>query len=288
MTKRTDIHRPSAIDPTDYDFVGFEHMKIETIGDAIANQIQRQRIQEHMARTGGTYSRHAHGGNCMVCGNANAIYTVLFYHEKTNTYVRMGQDCAEKVEADYPAEAFKKYRDAILAAEHAKAGKAKAQGVLANEGLTVAWDVYVAKPSGYEEGIIIDIVDKLVRYGSLSDKQYAYLRKLLGQIANRAERDAAKKAEHDAAAPCPTGRVRIRGRVLSIKIVQTQFGDVAKMLVKAETGFKVYGSVPAHIQVERGYLVEFDAKVEPSKDDPKFGFYSRPTKAQVLEAAETK
>jgi hypothetical protein len=242
-------------------------------------QHERERIKAHMAQTGGTYSKHAHGGNCMVCGNANAIYTVLFHHAKSNTYVRMGQDCAHKCDCAYDDNAFRRFCDAAVAAEHAKAGKAKAQGILTNEGLGNAWTVYNSDnpDNHYEENTISDMVGKLVKYGSLSDKQYSFMRSLLDKIANRAQIAAARAAERDAALPVPEGRMTIIGKVLSIKVKETRYGYVSKMLVQSRDGWKVYGSQPKHLNnVERGDIVEFTATIEKSKDDPKFGFFSRP------------
>src|ERR1700678_2644037 len=124
---RTDIHRPSVIDPSDYAFVAFECIKIEAgdIGACFYQQAQREIIRNHMAHTGGTYSSHSHGGNCRVCGNANAIYTVLFYHEKTNTYVRMGDTCAQKTDMAFSNAEFNRFRTAINDAREAQAGKKK-------------------------------------------------------------------------------------------------------------------------------------------------------------------
>jgi hypothetical protein len=55
-----------------------------------------------------------------------------------------------------------------------------------------------------------------------------------------------------------------------------------KMLVVTDTGWKVWGTMPAALDVDRGARVRFTATVKPSDDDPHFGFFSRPTKAQVL------
>lgn len=276
---RGDVHRPSAINPADYQFVGQECIRIEGIEDCYALKENRERIAAHMARTGGTYSNHAHGGNCMVCGSVNAIYTVLFYHEKTNTYVRMGQDCATKCEMGDES-AFNAFRAGILDARERLAGKQKAQALLSDHGLSAAWAIYEAgqKPDR-EESIIADIVSKLVKYGSLSEKQFSFLGKLVDDIAHRAEREAQRAAEHAAAKPCPTGRIKVSGTVITTKIQTSDFGNVLKMLVQSPDGWKVWGTVPRDLDVYKGDRVEFTAMVEPSKDDDKFGFFKRPTKA---------
>ncbi|MCP4994759.1 MAG: hypothetical protein GY934_13410 [Gammaproteobacteria bacterium] len=67
---RRDIHRPSAINVEDYEFVALECIKIEFFGDC---ELARRE------RTGGKWSSHAHGGNCHICG-AWMGYSVAFYH----------------------------------------------------------------------------------------------------------------------------------------------------------------------------------------------------------------
>lgn len=297
---RTDIHRPSAINPDEYEYVAQECLKVEGLGDCEILLEMRRRIQEHMARTGGHYATHQHGGNCMVCGNVLATYTILFWHRPTNTYVRMGSECADKcaMGGNFNTSAF---RAAVHDALQAKAGKKKAQAMLAKLGLEECWKIWENPPQGkpigqhyagcdpsgyyalpYEESTIIDIVGKLVKFGSISDAQINFLRKLLTQISTRAEREAKRKAEHDKAADCPTGRLEIRGEVLTIKVQENQFGYVTKMLVRADSGYKVWGTRPSGLNVERGAIVAFTATVEPSPDDPKFGFFSRPTKAREI------
>lgn len=291
--KRIDQHRPSAILTDEYEYVGQECMRGESLGDCRVMDVERQRIREHMARTGGTYSRHEHGGNCMVCGSVHAIYTILFYYHQNNTYIRMGADCATKCEmsGDYDVNAF---RRAIQDARQAQAGKAKAQLILTDAGLTKCWTLYTAmnEPlcdceipcnhlSRWEnqhkaEQIIGDIVGKLVKYGNLSDKQLKFLRKLLVDIDEREARDLREKEERKSASDCPTGRIKIEGEVLGVKTVDTEWGLVTKLLVKHATGYKVWGSQPARMNAEKGDQIKFTATVTPSPDDSKFGFYKRP------------
>ncbi|MET4240333.1 hypothetical protein [Bradyrhizobium sp. RT10b] len=286
---RTDIHRPSAIIPEDYLFVAFEYLRIDGLGDAAFLMAERQRLRAHMERTGGTYASHTHGGNCHVCGSANAVYTAMFYHAKTNAYVRTGLDCAEKLECA-GVEAFR--RNVATALEQ-KAGKRKAAATLAAGGLSKAWAVYEAEPAESdrrEESIIRDIVGKLVKYGSLSPAQFGLLGKLADAITRRSEIDAQRAAENAAAAPVPVceKRMTVEGTVLSIRTPDYQRGDCGpvRMLVQHPTGWKVWGSVPSAVlpDLSKGSRIRFDAAVKVSDKDSKFGFFSRPTKAAVLKA----
>lgn len=81
-----------------------------------------------------------------------------------------------------------------------------------------------------------------------------------------------------AADPVPTdgARQEFCGEVLTT--------NAYKMLFRDGRGFKLWGSVPSGISnVSRGDRVSFVARVEASAADPKFGFFSRPTKAQYIE-----
>jgi hypothetical protein len=282
--KRTDIHRPSVINPDEYEFVAFEYIKVNGLGDAIALKAQRDIIAEHMRLTGGKYSGHEHGGNCMVCGNVNALYTVLFHHKATNVYVRTGQECADKMHLAYSEGDFKAFRKRIESALEAKAGKAKAQAILSDAGLERCWTIYTAEDRAAhksEELTICDIVGKLVKYGSISDKATDYLKSLVHRVDNRVAVEAERAAQHEAAAPCPTGRVEISGTVLAVKSSEGYAGRTeTKILVQAEAGFKVWGTRTANF--EKGDKVVFTATVTPSSDDPKFGFFKRPTKARLV------
>lgn len=282
---RTDAHRPSAIEPADYDFVAFEYLRVDGIGDAQFLMAERARRTAHMNRTGGTYSGHEHGGNCGVCGSANAIYTALFHHRPSNTYVRTGLDCADKLEC-HGVEAF---RRRVTEAREQRAGKRKAQALLTDAGLAKAWEVYAAgNTDRREESTVVDMVGKLVQYGSISDKQVNYLRVLVERIENRAAIEAQRAVETAAAAPVPVTdkRMTVRGTVLSVKVPgEFDIGQSTRMLVQHADGWKVFGTVPASIEgVARGDVVEFDAAVKVSDKDAKFGYFSRPTKARKVAA----
>jgi len=288
---RTDIHSPSKIIPADYVWVAFEHLPGQSDPYLCEYaQSERDRIRDHMVRTGGTYSQHEHGGNCMVCGSPNAIYTVLFYHAKTNSYVRMGQDCAQKCEMAFSSGQFDAFHTAIRADLDLRAGKRKAEAYLASLDLARAWTIYVNGGSTSNEATISDIVTKLIKYGTISDPQIKFVQALIDRIDNAATIAAQRQAERDAASPIPAvdGRMDIEGTVVSIKPPDeyAQYPQV-KIVVKSDSGWVVWGSLPKSISdCERGDKVRFSAVVRVSDSDPKFGFYSRPTKANIVTRAQ--
>lgn len=99
------------------------------------------------------------------------------------------------------------------------------------------------------------------------------------------EKDAQDKAM-SAPVPATESRMVIAGTVLTVKEQFSAYGSTLKMLVRDDRGFKVWGSMPSAIAGEgcKGRKVTFTAKVTVSDDDETFGFYSRPTKASLVEA----
>lgn len=296
---RTDIHHPSVILPEDYTEVAIWTMNIQGLGDAEFIRREREIVREHMARTGGTYAHVETTGNCQICGNVQAIYLVLFYHAKSNTYVRVGMDCAAKLGMSGNEGKWNLFRKNVRDAREAQAGKRKALAILEDAGLGNAWDIFTTEVkfdsnacmlcSGvcrnqyhnvepWEEHTIRDIVVKLVKYGSISEKQTAFIRSLLQKIQNRPIIAAQRAAEREAATPCPKGRVRITGTVVGTKVVEDRFnrysGEKTNILVKSDSGFVVYGS--RFNNVTKGDKVDFTATVTPSEKDMKFGFFKRP------------
>ena len=290
---RTDIHRPSAIEPDEYEFVCFDYMGTADLGAVTALSSERETFTAHQALTGGRCSGHEHGGSCHVCG-AWAIYLCRFYHAKTNTYISTGADCAEKMH-EGEAHRFRAFRSSIHDARDRAAGKAKAQALLEDENLGQAWAIYgrrnePAAPAHFEEMTVADIVSKLVRYGSVSDKQTAFLHKLLAKITERPAREAARQAEDAAAAPVPVGtdRIDVEGVILTIKSVESQYGITDKCLIKAAAGWKLWVTLPGDIGgANRGDTVALSCRVEASTDDPRFGFGKRPTRARIVKSAAT-
>jgi hypothetical protein len=136
-----------------------------------------------------------------------------------------------------------------------------------------------------------------------------YIRAIYQPVAEKQEADRAKaRAERDAQRadlPAFEGRVTIQGTVISTKFVESQFGGSVKMLVEHADGWKVWGTIPTGISfinesveysdgskgwgqrcLQRGDVVRFNASVEKSDRDPKFGFFSRATKPALLAVAD--
>lgn len=136
-----------------------------------------------------------------------------------------------------------------------------------------------------------NLFDALANYGKLSPKQCDTVLKIIdGDAAKKAEWAKQREIENANAEPIVDGKQVITGEVLSLKTQYSQYGDVIKMLVKDDRGFKVFGTVPQAIwdaaytlDIEvKGQRVQFTATVEASKDDDKFGFFKRPTKSQII------
>lgn len=133
--------------------------------------------------------------------------------------------------------------------------------------------------------ILSDMNYKVQRYGDLSDAQISFARKMLGWLAEAEEKQAVREAEQAAkverGATVTAGRQVIEGEVTSTKWQENGFGGSLKMRV-VNGDLAYWGSVPSSIEVEKGTRVRFTATVEPSSDDPSFGFFKRPSKAEVL------
>lgn len=312
---RKDIHRPSALNPNDYEFVAYDYYGPNN--DDMNLSGERETFHAHMTRTGGKFSTHDHRGTCHVCG-AGALSVAKFWHEPTNTYIVTGEDCAAKMEMGDPA-AFRRFRDKVAGERAAFAGKNKAKGILEGLELSKAWELYetdIANRKEFakvykewkdaegdedtapkypelsrDEDVVFSIVARIVKYGNApSEKAIAFLKLLLDRIERApeiaAEKAAAKALEMANAKPVPVieGRVLVKGEVLTVKTTEGLYGFETKMLIKSPDGFKLWGSVPSAIidTVEKGSVVEFNAVIEPSKDDEYFGFFRRPSKAKVI------
>lgn len=139
----------------------------------------------------------------------------------------------------------------------------------------------------------------------------------------RIEREAEQKRREEALAtaePITEGRQVITGTIVKMYEKNSDWGVVHKMTVLDDRGFQVNGTVPKEIDIvggkvryedgreeilkghalhyrDSGELVEsldakvgdrvsFTARIKPKDGDPLFGWYTRPTKATIIETEE--
>lgn len=151
--------------------------------------------------------------------------------------------------------------------EQAERRTAAAAFLDANPGLKAAFEADL--DNARNQQILDDMHNKLIRWGSLSEKQVAFALRL------------ANPTPEPPAGPVPEGRVEVEGEVLTLK---TNDWGQYKMLVRLDNGAKLWGTCPAAIDPKRGDKVAFTATCKAKERS--FGFFSRPTKARVTAVAE--
>jgi hypothetical protein len=226
-----------------------------------------------------------HMGKCGVCG-AVYRYGDIWQHIPTGHLLHVGHDCADKYSMladreDFNAalESIKRRRAAVIQAEHNRI--IRANFLTANPGLEEALAV--------DHYILRDMNDKLNQYHALSEKQVAFAFKLAKEVQEK----ALMPAEVMIAAPIGKERTTIRGRLISRKAHESQFGIVLRMTVKVETdagNWLCNGTCPNELyatngEVQIGCFVQFDAMLVPGRE-PHFAFFKRPTQARVISEEE--
>jgi hypothetical protein len=315
---RQDIHAPKNFDPVDYEVVDFLDNKspdysaiflgalsMGATSEACAAIVEEQRrlyqerIFEHFPnwRTGG--DDHTSIFQCNHCG-AHIRWVAVVEHKPTGKKLAFGDICADRVGIE-SRDAFRSKFIKDRAALEAKALENKLRRQAFLEGNTDVVEYLAGKEYDRNE-FIASLAEQLTRKGELSEKQVAAVRK---NIIRDAEFAARRKAEAANAGPFPEGRQTIEGEVVSVKEKEGFDGEPSyKILVKLDDGNKVYGSIPKPIaewvareradhrryegwlyslrEALTGRRVKFAAAFEVSDRDEHFGFYRRPTKAEVL------
>lgn len=168
--------------------------------------------------------------------------------------------------------------------KQAKADAAKAEFVAAHEDVfTILTDADLLAAHGF----LTELARAFERDGNLSVRQIECVLAVPAQVAEQKAREAAEAERLANAEPVIEGLVVIEGEIVGDKWVPGytySSGDVHKMIVLDDRGFKVYGTWPRSLDVEIGDRVSFLADVEMSRDDRLFGFFKRPRQARKIEA----
>jgi hypothetical protein len=298
------IHNPVNFIPTDYSVDGYLDNKAPTAdeffflsgigGEAAARMTAAAREQfnadfGHFFGFRDAEKKHAvipH--NCAHCGKA-IRYVVAAKHAPSGEYVAIGETCAQRIEMTLDQFRIKKLHDVA-----AKRNKTIALGGKYNRYLSDNID-YASAIEKYEtmnlrNEFVFDVNRRLRQYGSISDAQRDAVIKAVDRSVEAAERRAereqseaeARDAMIAAGVSMTEGRREITGEVLAVKSQDSYYGVTVKMLVKDSDGLKYWGTVPAAINPSRGDTVKFTGTVKVSDDDPLFGFFSRPSKAEIV------
>jgi hypothetical protein len=230
-------------------------------------------------------------GPCSRCGGAGGSA-----HWPGFTCFRCGGNCAEpggfktfSYPADWTDEQIVAHRDERTAKADARREQAAARKAAQAKTEKTQWlaanpeAAKILKRHAKNDDFVADLARGLDAYGSLTDRQVEVLLQAPTEIKERKAREAAEAKRVAQATPVPTGTEILTGEVATTKWVDNGYGSTLKMLVLEDRGFKVWGSVPSSLNVEQGDRVTFLAAVEPSDDDPLFGFYKRPRKATIVE-----
>lgn len=304
--KRTDLAAPTVIDPAAFVFVAgvyfgnpgeeFDALLGEWMSEkdvrGEANWCsKREEVAERflLVNTAGNFARK---GTCDHCG-ARFDWGAVYQHTD-GLHIVVGNVCAENTMnvPDRHTLDTNRLKKRIAAHKEALklAAKARAEAVAGG----YEW-LYTGK---HDNATLVDIARKGLAWGGLTVGQVGLVKKLHDGTpaeweVKRAAKAAARAAEEAAALPVPSTaeRITVTGTVLTTKYQEgyMQGSQVLKMLVKTTEGYKLWGSVPSDLSHGLdgnggliGKAVTFSCKVERSKDDEKFGFYTRPTKAKFV------
>lgn len=301
--KRTDLAAPTVIDPAAFVFVAgvyFGSNPSEDF-DALLGEWMGEKDPDGKA---GWYSKRpqvladfpplndagnfVRKGTCDHCG-ARFDWGSVYKHT-SGGHIVVGNVCADKT-MEVPSRLeldVRRMKARIAAARETARNHAKARELAVADGYE--W-LYAGT---HDNKTLADIAHKGLKFGGLTARQVELVRRIHDGTpaeweVKKAAKDAARAAEEAAAQPVPVTaeRLEITGTVLTTREQDGYMPGtkVTKILVRAEAGFKVWGTLPRAIDAKRGDVVAFSAKVERSKDDAKFGFFSRPTKARLVQAA---
>lgn len=273
---RNDVHSPKNMLPEQYDYVDCWYQGPHAYYCTAYAKFTKN--LSAMVFNSSYQGNFAEKRTCDHCGAA-FHHGVVYRHKPTGDVIVVGHECAYErfsaSNAEYVFKHIQKYAKALKEAAKRKDGVQKF--LEENPGLEEAL--------GCGHHICEDMAKKLQKYGSLSPKQVAFAMKLAAEKAT-----PKKKKEPEFWTEVQNGRRELTGEVLATKIQDSYYGMVRKMLFKVVNGpeswEKVWMTCPSGHNIQKGDKLAVRATVEQSKDDPLFGFGSRPTLVKVIQKAE--
>lgn len=309
---RSDVHRPVEMDPADYTFVGAFDPQTGDPGARGAMPAQRYDVlgvtvmayspvgakkaalDELLSTKGFVGGNYDTKGSCDHCG-ARFRYTAVLRHDPTDTYIAVGETCLDNRFALESKAQFDKLRKDAALDRQAQRIKTAAREFMEH----LDGDIHIALSretdlsetfglDGYALSTITDIRNKLWNsYGSLSEKQVAFVGRLLVEGAVRAVEQAQREAERAAETrvPAPVGRQAIEGTVVSRKIKEGDYGSYVKLVLVCgpiDARFAVYVTEPNALRCERGDILRATVTLTRSDRDESFAFGKSPKSAEIV------
>lgn len=285
--------------PEDYKYIGSYYLgshegalelaygdNSEEANDIILEQLLAINA-EHSALTGDDMVR------CQHCGVAHK-YGMAWRHAPSGEFVTTGWICADKLLPMKSAGDMERKRLERKAKVLRKQMKRKAE---IRNFYSQNPDLQEIFENG-EHHIIKDIHSALQKYGKLSDKQVAFVRKLWKE-----EQEKKAKVESGEIELLEEGRQTFEGTVISRKTKETFYGLQHKWLVENDEGHRVWCTEPKQYEDEL-YREYQEARKEDDRicggpdgdrrrvsfrvtisktDDPQFYFGKRPSSLEILD-----
>lgn len=288
-TGRSDLHRPSAIQPENYRYMESWDLEMPLMPIDRDIRVLMDRAEASSADHSGNLAQ------CDHCG-AHLRYICLWEHVPSGDVITTGETCARET-MDVPNRLLldqKRLRETAAARRVALRERAEV-----TERQERARELY---PQAYailfdyqgDNSFVADVAARFGRNGYLSEKQAIAVVNSVAKQTMHAER---RRIEAATATTCPEGRIKVTGKVVSTGTKENAYGVRHVMTVRDDRGFKVWGTVPSGLVVpvldiegnrvgirglDQDDRVEFVGAVTRSDRDETFGFYKRPSCAKVI------
>ena len=282
-TERTDIHKPSLLDPAEYEFMAaFYQGGSDDMMKSYKYDMEEYDAALHLYPV--FEGNHVRKGTCDHCGAAFA-HGALFLHIPTQELIHVGHICASNTVGlpDKAAAARKKAEKYAAKQKAHRKQMEKTQGWRDENAVLLEWMESQENPHGF----IISLLSTVHKWGDLSQAQTRAAYKWMEGAAKR-EAMALEAAERLSNAPAVReGRRQLAGTILSTKWQYNDYynTETLKMLVELPDGNRLWGTMPKSLRAvnaEKGTEIKFVATVEKSDKDEHFGFFSKPTNAEVI------
>lgn len=273
--KRVDVHRPSVINPGDYEYVSVSQ--------------RRKAVKE-----GANPHSGGPAGTCHHCGKW-IVWEVNYRHIPSGNLMTFGYICAGILDLT-----DNRIDHEMVLLQRACANEKK-KWEFENAARTRLEQFQVEHPDvfNYLNNLDPDSDDRflqsvrfnLQKWGNLWPNQIDAVRRVKAAKEARAIREAEEAAKLSTAPALQAGVQTIEGEIISTRWVQGFTGEsVLKMLVLLDNGNKVFGTAPAKVRQHVNYVddamkglkVSFVAEVKPKIGEDHFGYYKSPKQVKVV------